>query len=227
MALIVVTIVAAFTLGRAQASSSTEAGPLDSASLTFLGVRAGGHETLADVKSRLGATEIWETGDASTSTSQICYRVPVTNGSVIILFGSSGEAAEPSGQVNHIVVYGDPRAFPYPKKRCGTLSRPPGPLRTVNGLRLGISMSEARRILGPRQLQNDQSLRYTTSQRRNLEPSDPRYSQWAAQKECFEDSSRPYFQDFASVTIKFKAGEAIFLGLSSNQSWCLNGRGDR
>ena len=76
MALIVVTIVAAFTLGRAQASSSTEAGPLDSASLTFLGVRAGGHETLADVKSRLGATEIWETGDASTSTSQICYRVP-------------------------------------------------------------------------------------------------------------------------------------------------------
>ena len=64
--------------------------------MTFLGVRAGGHETLADVKSRLGATEIWETGDASTSTSQICYRVPVTNGSVIILFGSSGEAAEPS-----------------------------------------------------------------------------------------------------------------------------------
>ena len=90
----------------------------------------------------------------------------------------------------------------------------------MNGLKLGISPSEARRIPGPRQLRKDQSLLYEASRQRYLESTDSRYARWAAQRQCFEDPSRPYFDDFARITIKFRAGAAILLGLSSNQSWC-------
>jgi len=219
MTLVVAVILGALTLGAAQVSYSSDAGPLDDASLTFLGVRVGGSNTLSEVAARMGATVVWGTGDAATSESQICYRVPTTGRRVIIVFASNNEMSQPKGQVNHIVVYGDPRAFP-DRERCAMLNRPPGALSTLNGLRLGLSPSEARRILGPRQLRKDQSLLYEASQRRYLEPTDSRYSHWAVQKQCFDDPSRPYFDDFASITIKFRAGAAILLGLSSNQSWC-------
>jgi len=197
MTLVIAVLVGALTLGAIQASYAMNAEPLDDASLTFLGVRAVGSNTLTDVVARLGTTAVWGTGDAAESESQICYSVPTTNGSVIVVFASNNAMSEPKGQVNHI-----------------------GALSTMNGLKLGISPSEARRILGPRQLRKDQSLLYEASRQRYLESTDSRYARWAAQRQCFEDPSRPYFDDFARITIKFRAGAAILLGLSSNQSWC-------
>jgi hypothetical protein len=215
MIAVVATVLAA---GAAQALISTKLGFLDSASLTVLGVRTGGSETLSDVVSRLGPAEIWKTGDAAESTSQVCYRVSGAELSPVILFGSNNEMSVPKGQVNHIVLYGDPREFRN-RKRCGTLNRPIDDIGTPNGLKLGMTPSDARSILGAGQLRQG-SLEYSASQRRYLEPTDPRYAHWATQTQCFPDSSRPYFDDFAHIMIKFKAGRAIRVSFSSNQGWC-------
>jgi len=65
IALMVAIVAIVLAVGAAQASSSTESGSLDSASLMVLGVRTGGSETLSDVVSRLGPAEVWQTGDAA------------------------------------------------------------------------------------------------------------------------------------------------------------------
>ena len=215
MAVIVGVIVAS---GAAQSLTPAEPGSLDTASLTVAGVRIGGSETLTDVVSRLGPAVIWRTGDAAESTAQVCYRVSAAAVRTVIWFGSNNEMSEPKGQVNHIIVYGDPREF-HEHDRCGSLERPVAAIGTPNGLRLGISATHALRILGAGRLRQG-SLEYSASQRRYLQPTDPRYARWVTQKQCFPDSSVPYFDDFAHILITFKADRAIRLSFSSNQSWC-------
>jgi|GEM_PF-2078002 len=217
----VVTIVAVTLAPGAAASAAdtdTETGSLDRAALTVLGIRVGGSETLDDVVARLGPAQIWRTGDAAESLSHVCYRVTGASPGVVIWFGSSNAMSDPKGQVNHIVLYGDPLEFGE-RERCAALDRPLSSMATPNGLKLGMTAGDARRILGPGRPRQD-SVEYSDSQRRYLGPADPRYAHWASQVQCFPDASRPYFDDFAHIRIRLKDGRAIRIGLSRNQSWC-------
>jgi hypothetical protein len=127
MTLVIAVLVGALTLGAIQASYAMNAEPLDDASLTFLGVRAVGSNTLTDVVARLGTTAVWGTGDAAESESQICYSVPTTNGSVIVVFASNNAMSEPRpsepyrcpqhyerSQARHIAKRGSKNSWPAP-----------------------------------------------------------------------------------------------------------------
>lgn len=204
--------------GAAPSAADTESAALDRASLTVLDVRAGGSETLGDVVARLGPAEIWRRGDAAESMSQVCYRLARAELGGLVWFGSSNAMSDPKGQVNQIVLYGDLREFGE-RERCGVLDRPMASIGTPNGLRLGMTAGDARRILGPGR-QHQDSVEYSDSERRYVDPADPRYAHWATQPQCFPEASRPYFDDFAHIRIRFKDGRAIRISLSRNQSWC-------
>jgi hypothetical protein len=217
-ALIVALVTILLAQATSQSSTAAESVSLDTASLTVLGVRAGGAETLAHVVSRFGPAKIWSTGDASESTSQMCYRVSAVEPSPLIWFGSNNAMSDPKGQVNHIVVYADSREF-RDRRLCGVLTRPVEAIRTPSGLKLGMTAGDARRILTTAHFHQGR-VEYRAVQRKYLDPSDHRYAHWSSQKECFPDVSRPYFDDFGHILIEFKAGRASRIRLNRNQAWC-------
>jgi hypothetical protein len=217
-AVTIAAVVITLALAAPQQATATDSVSPDDASLTVLGVRVGGSETLIDVVSRFGPATIWQTGDASTSTSQVCYRLSTVEPSPLIWFGSNNAMSDPKGQVNHIVVYADAHEF-RDHQRCSRLKRPVAAMRTPSGLKLGMTVVDARRILRTAQFEQKR-LRHTVWHKQYLEPTDARYALWAAQTECFPDSSRPYFDDAAQIVITFKAGRASRLRFDRNQFWC-------
>jgi len=188
-------------------------------SLTFLGVQAGRKDTLSSVTRRLGKTEEWHTGDASTSESKICYRIKTGEGDLVVVFASNSEMANPQGQINHIRVYASASTFSQ-RKRCASLSVGVSDLKTTSGLRVGVSPDEVQTTLGPKRIASNQSLTYSACSKQYLRKADPYFDRWVGKSECFENPSRPYFNDCSFVEFKFNSGRATYMSLSRNQSVC-------
>lgn len=168
---------------------------------------------------RLGKTEEWGSGDASTSETKICYRIKGGENDSIVVFASSAELASPPGQINHIRVYAVASMFAQ-RNRCNSIEASADDLKTSDGLRLGLSPTEIQAILGPKRIAKNQSLNYNGCSKRYLRKSDPYFDRWVGRTGCFENPSRPYISDCSFAEFQFRNGRTTYMSLNRNQSVC-------
>lgn len=187
--------------------------------VTFLGVIAGSPQTLNDVKTHLGESRIWHTGDASTSESKVCYRVEGEMGEVIVVFASNSEMSSPKGQVTSIRVYGKEVLFAA-KKRCASLRGFVNELRTPDGLHLGATRAEIAQVLWKRPVSKNNSIHYESCRKQFMQKSDQFFQRWFGKKECFENLQRPYANDCTTVEFQLKSDAAVYFELRRGQSVC-------
>lgn len=190
---------------------------IDIEGLTVLEVQVGRAMTLAQVVKRFGPADIWHTGDASDSEYKVCYRVKTDSGEQVIVFGSSGEMASPKGQINAI------RLLPggsLSEAACPAITKPVKALASRNGMRVGIRDTEVKRILGQQDVLPDGTLEYSSCKVRQMVPGTAEYKRWVGMSGCFEDPTKPYFNDCGAVQIRFIERKAIEVNLAANQSVC-------
>lgn len=187
--------------------------------VTFLGVIAGSRQTLNDVKKHLGESRIWQTGDASTSESKVCYRVEGEMGEVIVVFASNSEMSSPKGQVTSIRVYGKEVPFAA-KKRCASLRGFANELRTLDGLHLGTTRAEIAQVLWKRPVSKSSFIHYDSCRKQYMQKVDPSFERWVGKNECFENPQRPYVNDCTSAEFRLKRDAAVYFELSRGQSVC-------
>jgi len=190
---------------------------IDIAGLAVLEVQVGRAMTLTNVVKRFGPADIWHTGDASDSEYKVCYRVKTDSGEQVVVFGSSGEMASLKGQINAI------RLLPggsLSEAACPAIAKPVKVLASRNGLRIGIRDSEALRILGQQDVLPNGVLEYSLCKVKRMVSGTAEYKRWVGMSGCFEDPTKPYFNDCGAVQIRFNDGKAIEVNLAANQNVC-------
>ena len=145
-------------------------------------------------------------------------RIPGEIGDTILVFGSDTEMASQDGQINFIQIIGPGGSFTE-QQNCSPLhSSVAQPLVASNGLRLGMSLAEVTSIYGKATSFKGGLAQFSSCHKRYLLESDPYFKRWVGKAGCFEDPSRPYFDECSLVKVYFKRGRAISITVSMNQS---------
>ena len=119
-------------------SISAEAEDVGAKFTSFAGFELG-TVTLAGVQRKLGPTQLVETGDAGEYTASVCYTV---SGGVVMFF-----AGELDGPEHNLGGFGFAKETD--RKPCSEWPMTPAvPNLAIEGLRLGLSVSEFTRIVG-------------------------------------------------------------------------------
>ncbi len=197
---------------------------VDRPSLTIFGITPGA-STFADVLQIFGKSSRWHTGDASTSESKMCYRLGSGSSEVFVVFASNSEmAGAPNYIVTGIRLYSSDGSF-QENERCKSAEWKKGKFLTSSGLQLGISLSEVNQILGKEHRREGDNFIWSNCEEVPILPSDPYYEFWSKKTGCFEDEKggwdgKPYYYSCSQVSVCFKDGKVIYLGLSSVDSIC-------
>lgn len=200
-----------------QAEAKHRGSDLPVGSRTLVGIILGS-SNLAGVREKLGAAKTWSEGDASTAEQVICY-VTAEPHAVAIIFASNSEmAGPPNNEVTDITIM---RSEAYSQRsKCGKLTIPANDIQTSSGLRLGVSQSGIRRILGPPFPRTAAAWKYMWSVNEPLPESDKNYQYWLSRKEeCF-DGKLPFITVSSQVEVSFEGGVVTALHLRRIESTC-------
>ena len=205
-----------FALGCATTASATD---LFSSQISIAGITPGGKTTLHQVVDKLGPSDTWHSGDAGESEYKICYRVSTEGKTKFLIFGSSGEMANPKGQVTSIKIIEADSISEY-----STHCKRPG-VNTIRlasslGLRLGMSKPELSKAMGPGKLTESGAVEYSSCTNRYMKTGTTEFRRWVGKEGCFENRDRPYFNDCRSVTVLFSDGAAVQIEVAGGQSVC-------
>jgi hypothetical protein len=161
---------------------------------------------------------MWSEGDASTAQQVICY-IAAEPRAVAIIFASNSEmAGPPNNEVTDITIM---RSEAYSQRtKCGKLTIPAIEIQTSSGLRLGVSQSRIREILGPPFHGTAATWNYMWTVNESLPESDKNYRYWLSRKEeCF-DGKQPFITVSSQVEVSFEGGAVTAVHLRRIESIC-------
>ena len=178
----------------------------------FLGIQLI-RDSLPSVEARLGSTEGWHTGDASTGRFWWCYRTSTDSSGAVLLISSDGEMGGEESTVDDIRLIRAGRADSL-AQRCARIvaDRPSNP----GGLHLGLTRAQVVHLLGQPSAQDPDSIGYRWVARRFLSPKEPDYEYWNERREACFGGERPYVDISSAIVLRFDALGAYEIQLSRN-----------
>ena len=186
-------------------------------SRTLMGVTLG-ESNLAQVQAKMGRTKLWTDGDASRAESKVCY-ITREPDAIVIVFASNAEmAGPPENSLTDIRVM---KSAAYRQRlNCLLLSISGNDVATKNGLKIGLSREQLKRMLGPPEGTARPNWKYSWSVDQPLPKSANNYQQWLSKKEeCFEGQS-PFSTIYSEIDVRFDSNSVISFSLTRTESIC-------
>jgi hypothetical protein len=186
-------------------------------SRTMMGVTLG-ESNLAEVQEKIGRTKLWTDGDASRAESKVCY-ITREPDAIVVVFASNVEmAGPPENSLTDIRVV---RSAAYRQRsNCLLLAISGNDVATKNGLKIGLSRQQVKKILGAPEGMAGPKWKYSWSTDQLLPRSANNYQQWLSEKEeCFEGQP-PFSTIYSEIDARFDSDSVISFSLTRIESIC-------